>query len=513
MNFIAFFDIINASDIDRFGDSLCTFGENAMYKFNDEHQIAFHDFNQSCGMQLDPDNEWVQLADRIPWDQIERLYAAMFPSKTGRPAIPLRMALGSLIIQQRKGLADRKLLKEIQENPYLQYFIGLESFQTEAPYTAPALVGFRKRMDVDFLMMVNDVILEKSEATNEHKGSNENVRARQASKGLDENGNLGTTIIDATVSPMNIRYPQDFSLTNEAREKLEAMIDRLHQEYHPWKKPRTYRRVARKEYLNLAKSKKKTSKAIRSYLRKDLERLRRDMEYIEKYKEAGYLLTESEQAMYETIQELYRQQKYMYDNKTHTVENRIVSLSQPYIRPIVRGKAKAKTEFGAKYDVSIDEKGHARLEKISFDPYNESTIFEDVIERYRQRTGHYPKRVLVDQIYRTRGNLAYCKEHHIEISGPKLGRRPADKTGTTKEEKQDNRDRIEVERFFSLDKRCNGAGLIMTKLEPTSLSTIALTVLVTNLFAVPVATFFVTYFMDATNRLSSAHYLEIEPAV
>ena len=98
------------------------------------------------------------------------------------------------------------------------------------------------------------------------------------------------------------------------------------------------------------------------------------------------------------------------------------------------------------------------------------------------------------------------------MSGPKLGRRPADKTGPTKEEKQDNCDRIEVGRFFSLDKRCNGAGLIKTKLETTSLNAIALTVLVTNLFAVPVTTFFVAYFMDVANRLNSVHYLEIEPA-
>ena len=108
----------------------------------------------------------------------------------------------------------------------------------------------------------------------------------------------------------------------------------------------------------------------------------------------------------------------MFDNKTHTVEDRIVSLSQPYIRPIVRGKAKSPVEFGAKYDISIDENGHARLEKINFDPYNESTIFIDAIERYHTRTGHYPKRVLVDKIYRTRENLRFCKDKHIEISGP-----------------------------------------------------------------------------------------------
>ena len=83
--------------------------------------------------------------------------------------------------------------------------------------------------------------------------------------------------------------------------------------------------------------------------------------------------------------------------------------ASPYLRPIVRGKAKSPVEFGAKYDVSIDEKGHARLEKLSFDAYNENTIFVDAMNRYKERTGHYPKRVLVDQIYRTRDNRISAK--------------------------------------------------------------------------------------------------------
>jgi len=483
-----------------------------MYKKDSGHQISFYDFNQSCGMQLDTSNEWIILSERIPWEACEEMYAEMFPSKTGHPALPVRVALGALIIKQRKHLSDRDLVKEIKESPYLQYFIGFPKFQKEEPFTAPALVYFRKRINVDFLATVNDMILERSTPTKEHDKDNENDRAKQVSEAPDEHGNIGTQILDATVSPSNIRYPQDFSLTNEAREKLEAMIDGFHKAFHPWKKPRTYRRTARKEYLELAKSKKRSPKKIRAYLRRDLERIRRDIGYIEQYLQAGYELSESEMAMYNTIQELYRQQKYMFDNKTHTVENRIVSLSQPYIRSIVRGKAKAPVEFGAKYDVSIDENGHARLEKISFDPYNESTIFIDAIERYHKRTGNYPKRVLVDKIYRTRDNLRFCKDHHIEISGPKLGRPAEGKTKASKDERQDEKDRIEVERFFSLDKRRNGAGLIMTKLSDTTLNTIALTVLVTNLFATSANTFFVLYFMDCANGLEQQQFIEIDPA-
>lgn len=100
------------------------------------------------------------------------------------------------------------------------------------------------------------------------------------------------------------------------------------------------------------------------------------------------------------IMELYRQQQYMYDQKAHSVPGRIVGIRQPWVRPIVRGKAKAPIEFGAKFDVSIDERGYARIEHISFDAYNESQYLQEAVQRYYERTGHYPERYLyLSQIF------------------------------------------------------------------------------------------------------------------
>lgn len=474
-----------------------------MYRAQNSYQTTFFDFNQSCGIQLDSQNEWVLLADKMNWVQMESdtRYAENFPSKRGRPAKPFRMVLGSLIIQKRKNLSDRELVKEIAENPYLQYFIGCGVYQTECPFTAPALVDFRKRLGVDEISVCNERYLSDADATLEHKDNKPSKK--------DKNENSGTAIIDATCSPSNIKFPQDFVLLNDAREKLEEMIDFFHETYHPWPKPRTYRKVARKSYLALAKAKKRPAKQVRMEIRRQLEHVRRDLGYVAAYIAAGYVLPKKYEGYYLTIQKLYEQQKYMYDNKTHIIPDRIVSISQPYIRPIVRGKAKAPTEFGAKYDVSVDEKGHARLEKVSFTPYNESTIFVDVIERYHKRTGHYPERVLVDQIYRTRENLKYCKEHGIRVSGPKLGRPKKDGTKTSKEEYQDNTDRIEVERFFSVDKRCNGAGLIMTKLQDTSVASIALSVFVTNLFSIPLTPSFLLYFLDSGKDYGRYYFIQI----
>lgn len=283
--------------------------------------------------------------------------------------------------------------------------------QMECSFQATALVYFRKRITVDFINKANEQLLENAPATAEHEDDKEVVS--------DDGENLGTLILDATCSPSNIKYPMDFTLLNDALVKLEEMIDYFHEQYHPWDKPRTYRRTMRKEYLAVAKMRRRPAKKIRALIRKLLGCLNRNLRYIEDYMAAGYAPASKFIDYYLTILELYEQQKYMFDNKVHSIEHRIVSIHQPYIRPIVRGKAIAPVEFGAKYDVSIDEKGHARLEKIQFEPYNEGQILQDVIERYKDRTGHYPVRVLVDQIYRNRTNRDYCKEHGIRISGPK----------------------------------------------------------------------------------------------
>ena len=175
----------------------------------------------------------------------------------------------------------------------------------------------------------------------------------------------------------------------------------------------------------------------------------------------------------------------MFDNKVNRVENRIVSISQPYVRPVVRGKVSKPTEFGAKLHLSIDEWGFARIEYLSFDAYNEGPRLIQALEAYKYHHGCYPSRVLVDQIYRTKPNIAFCQKNGIRISGPKLGRPVKDEETRKKDAKtaaQDNADRIQIERYFSTAKRRNGMGLITKKREDTSLTTIALSVLATNIF-------------------------------
>ena len=250
-------------------------------------------------------------------------------------------------------------------------------------------------------------------------------------------------------SLQKVAFPQDINLLNEAREILEALIDTICYEYNE-SKPRTYRQNARKDYLSLAKRRKRSGRLIRKAIRKQLQYVRRDLKYIDRFLEEGEELSLSHTARLVVIRKLYEQQKYMYDHKVHSVPDRIVSISQPYIRPIVRGKAKSPTEFGTKLDLSIDDQGMARIEKQSFDAYNESDVLIGAIKNYRNRTGCYPERVLVDKIYRNRRNLQYCKQHNIRLSGPALGRPKKDPSEDRKSVYHDAVERIEVERKFSL---------------------------------------------------------------
>ncbi|MGM0110040.1 IS5 family transposase [Enterococcus sp. DIV0187] len=442
-----------------------------MYKPHIHTQLSFEDFNQPIGLKMNPENRWIKKAERIPWLELEKSYAKNFRNKKGNVAKPLRMALGALLIQKEYGYSDEETVLQIQENPYLQFFIGLPGYQDEKPFDASSMVHFRKRLDETTLIEINEKIIAF------------NTRAEKMSTNKDDHdddgSNSGTLILDATCAPQNIKYPTDTELLNDARTHSEIIIDAVCEE-NQLKKPRIYRRMARKVYLNVVRRKKKNKKWLRAQIRKLLGFVKRDIRMIQEYLDEGYVLSNKHQIWWGTIQKIYEQQQFMYDHRTHSVGDRIVSFHQPWIRPIVRGKAKSAVEFGAKFDMSVDN-GIARLECTSFDAYNESEVLVSAIRRYHDRHGCYPKRVLADKIYRNRNNLAYCKDRGIRLSGPALGRPKKNASRDKTIEHQDNADRVEVERGFSLMKRCFSAGLIRTKRRDTTLTSIALSVIAMNL--------------------------------
>ena len=385
------------------------------------------------------------------------------------------MALGSLLIQKHFGFSDRELVEEITEKPHFQYFIGLPGYQPEPPFVPLLLVEFRKRLTEDILGEINEMIIVYHTLDDPSLGGGSNPDAAET----DTAENNGTLILDAACTPQHISFLQDVNLLNEARENLEGIIDDLYRRFDYYV-PLMYRRNARKDYLNLAKCKKRTRKKIRKAIKQQLQYIRRNRKYINELLDTECELTPEQAERLAVIDKVYEKQEYMYRNKVHTVSDRIASISQPYIRPIVRGKVAASVEFGAKMDLSLDEKGMVRIEKMSFDAYNESDVLVVAAERYFERTGHYLERILADKIYRNRNNLAYCREHEIRLFGPPLGR-PKKNAGTDKEtEYKDNADRIAGERAFALVKQKYGLGLIISRLDEATRCSIVLSVIAMN---------------------------------
>lgn len=453
------------------------------------------DFILPFGGTLNKENRWVKMAALIPWWELEDRYSKNFkPTKKGEKAFSVRIALGALIIQTRQKLSDRETVNQIMESPYLQYFLGYERFEDrKPPFDTSMMVYFRKRLTGEVLIEINELIAKSSVKArpSKKKDNDDGPGSNSGITGSDQDNvkgsappNHGQLILDATCAPGDIRYPTDLRLLNEAREKLEDMVDTLHEPDTGKKtKPRTYREKARKDYLSIEKQRKKRKKSVLKAVRKQLGYVRRNLKIVARYFENGRepLLNSRQRKNLETIKLLYEQQRTMYQNKNHKIEERIVSISQPHIRPIVRGKAGADVEFGCKVLTAVVD-GYSFIEKMSFDNFNEGIHLKEAVERYQKRFGYYPESVMVDTIFRNRDNRAWLKELGIRISGPRLGR-PA-KTIEKEQKRQEKLDagiRNAIEGTYGTTKRKLGLGLIKAKLQETAESSIVLQFLVLNL--------------------------------
>jgi transposase, IS5 family len=453
------------------------------------NQLKLEGFESPFDQKLSPTNRWVVLAHLIPWDEICNMYFKFVPKgQTGRPALNPRIVIGSLIIKHMCNLDDRETVDQISENIYMQYFLGYPSFTNESPFDASLFVEFRKRLGMDNLNAINEKIVAlKTKLESPHKpdnrisdSENENEQSNNQQDNTNDTEPKGRVIYDATACPQDIAYPTDLNLLNDAREKLEELIDLIYNKELHEVKPRTYREVARKTYLQTAQKKNKSRKVIRKANRSQLNYVRRDIaivnELLDGYKANNlkFPLNPSQQNYLFVVQTLYDQQKQMYDSNTHSVEHRIVSIHQPHVRPIVRGKAQAKVEFGSKIHVSIIN-GISFLDELSWDAFNEGSHMMDYIEKYRKRFGCYPREVLADQIYCTRVNRAALKELGIKLLAKPLGRPSAMTIHVSPGE------RNPIEGKFGQAKTAYGLDRIKARLKGTSESWIATIVLVLNL--------------------------------
>jgi len=456
-----------------------------MITYTPQNQLSLELFDHPFEIALDKRNRWVILASLIPWDSLASVYCQKLDPDVGRKSVDVRTVIAAIIIKHKLRLDDRGTIEMIKENVYLQYFCGLKSFTTKAVFDSSLFVDIRKRMGGKEFDAFNQLVIEKSEQLKPHQSRI--IRKRNQVQDNKENDcstpkkNRGRLKVDATVTDQEVTYPTDLKLLNEVRENLERMLDILYNAAFDGAKPRTYRRVARKAYLNQAKKKRKTTKEIRRGVKSQLQYVARDLKAVDTLLDKpGRLvrLTKRDRQLLETIRLVYDQQKLMYDNKIHKCDKRIVNLYQPHVRPVVRGKDKAKVEFGAKINVS-EVDGFCRIDRFSWEAYNESTDVKMQVENYKRIYGCYPKVFLGDQIYLTRNNRKFLKEKGIQIFGKPLGRPP--KNSQKYREKKEAAKRNHVEGKFGQGKRGYGLNNIQARLPETSESWVNAIFFVMNL--------------------------------
>jgi hypothetical protein len=411
---------------------------------------------------LSKSNRWVRLADSLPWDKIEKEYnKRLRNSRSGAGNKPARMIVGALIVKHVENLSDEKAIQSIQENPYMQYLLGLEKF-TEQPVFVPELfVLVRKRLDHDFFNMLTLMLSEAD-------GS----RPKKEQADEDGNDHGGTMKVDATCCDAEVRYPTDSNLLEDGSRLIDRLLDKFCAR-HKVSKPRTHRQEARRAFIALTRKKRKGKKLIDRTKLTQIRCLQADFQIFLDFlgTQASNLLgcfSRHDSRCLQAAFRMYEQQKMMFEQNVRSCADRIISIYQPHLRPIVRGKAGARVEFGAKIGASIVS-GYTYVDHLSWAAYNESADLGMQVELYRRRFGMLPKELQADRIYLGKENRKQIRTCHIDCYSHPLGRPPKEENDThAQDKKRASGERNEIEGTFGTTKRVYRANDIRAKLDSTA---------------------------------------------
>lgn len=455
-----------------------------MIHYTSQYQTQFEEFSNLCQLQLDPGNRWIQLGHLLPWDHMVAIYRKKFSPHLGSPAINPRWVIGAFIIKHKLTLSDEETLQSISENPYMQFFLGLKTYHPK-PLFAPSLfVEFRKKLGEQTFESFSKMLIQMTESPN-RPGELSRPQSDQGETPIPTKGKLK---IDATVADQYIRYPNDLSLVNEARVKTEQMVDELFERLRNRLevKPRTYRKVAHKRYLGQSKKKNASSSSIRKTLRYLLNCVERNLGHIDNMLDRiggrEFPLGYRRQRQLWIIHTLYEQQRRMYDERSRRCPDRIVSISQPHVRPIVRGKQGKKVEFGSKLGLSLFG-GYLTHQTLSWDAYNEAGDLQKQAEAHRLLTGAWPELIQCDKIYHTNDNRSWCKQRGIRMTALPKGPKKNKTAYQKRKDRMEYAERNHIEGRIGNAKQALSLNQIKAKLKDTSGTWIAATLFVLNLSA------------------------------
>lgn len=415
-------------------------GKITMYKKKQRNQEYIFKELMPFGGQLDKDNRWVRIRELIPWEELEEKYKDYF-SEVGRPGKDGQLIIGLMLLKHMTARGDEEVKLELQENIYWQAFCGLEHFEVKPLLDSSSLTKLRKRLGIKFLRELEGATYKVLIDKRIIKG-----------KGL---------LVDGTVFPEKIRYPNDVGLLNDVREWLVEQIKRISKK--TGRKIRTYCRKARKTYLNFAKKKQKTKEMIRRAKREMLQFVRRNVCQInELIKEANEVTSKKFEEKLKLAEKIFEQQYEMYRTNTKSITDRVVSFYRGYVRPMKRGKSGRPVEFGPKGALSFVG-GFLFLDMFSHDNFSEAQngIVKRQIENYEGRFEKKPPSFTADKLYGSLENREMLKGEGIRSAFKALGRKGKDRKAYDQWFKKKQRQRNQIEGSFGTGKEHYGLDEIL----------------------------------------------------
>ena len=305
-----------------------------------------------------------KLANKINWRRFEEAFSPLYCRTNGRPAHPIRLMCGLLILKHLRNVSDGSVVLQWSENAYYQYFCGQLEFLPKEPCEASDLVHFRNRIGEAGM----EVILSESIRVNTEN---------------DDEDHFNTAFIDSTVQEKNITYPTDAKLHKKIIKRVLKIVREkklpLRQSYQ-----RTLKAISRDQrFRNRPGNHKKAVKADRR-LRTIAGRLVRELDRNLPDKK-GY------EKMFELFYKVLLQERNGRD-KTY-------SLHEPEVQCISKGKEHKKYEFGNKASFIRSLSGII-LAAVSFRNEYDGHTIEATLQQTERMTGRRIENLAGDRGYR-----------------------------------------------------------------------------------------------------------------
>jgi len=333
-------------------------------KLSTSSQISF--LLPTLAEQLDPRQPLKQLAEAIPWSEFESAFGKFY-SPEGRPAKPVRLMVGLLLLKQMFNQGDETVVAAWVQNPYWQYFCGMNEFQWQLPCDPSDLVYFRQRIGEASMRR----ILKVSAQMHGDKAREPEV------------------VVDTTVQEKNITYPTDSKLAHKVIGRCWKLADR-----HGVKLRRRYRKAVRHcvRAQRWRKDRRKRQLAHRAL---------RQLKVI-----AGRLLRELERKLPPVVREQQQDHFALYRRvlkQQPADRDKIYSLHEPQVYCMSKGKEHKKYEFGSKASVVMTKTAGVIVAAVAHEEnLYDGDALRPALEQAQALTGHTPSRAIVDRGYRGR---------------------------------------------------------------------------------------------------------------